>query len=112
MSEENAPDPEPIHVADEDYHKRQSLEICPTCSNRGYRFDCTRTETLAGVEVRTVAALACPCFRGREISYLRLALVERKEVERRGPGWMPAHRRFDELSDIKGRPPGSMHPAG
>ena len=69
-----------------------SLGPCRHCSGRGYILDDAGKELVAGEELKTIAASACGCFKGREIGFARLVAIEREEVRRRGPGWIGAHR--------------------
>ena len=72
---------------------------CERCSGKGYHLDDTGTESVDGEELKTIAASACTCPKGRKIDYGRLVAIERKEAERRGPGWIAAHRPSDHAAN-------------
>lgn len=72
---------------------------CQHCSDKGYLLDDAGTEQVAGEELKTIAASACNCSKGREIGCGRLAEIERKEAGRRGVGWISAHRPFDHVAN-------------
>jgi hypothetical protein len=72
-----------------------SFGPCKHCSGRRYLLIDTGTELVDGEKLKTIAASACGCSKGREIGLGRLAAIERDEAKQRGPGWIAAHRPFD-----------------
>jgi len=72
---------------------------CEGCSDKGYRLDDSGTEQVAGEEFKTISVSACNCSKGHQIGFRRLAEIERKEAQRRGPGWVAAHRPLDHWPD-------------
>jgi len=73
----------------------RSAVPCSDCLGKGYILDESGVEQLAGAEVKTIAAMACGCSKGHEMGYARLAAIERTIAERRGVGWISAHRAVD-----------------
>jgi hypothetical protein len=73
---------------------------CQHCSGRGYLLDDSGTERVTGEELQTIDARACYCSKGRDVGYRRLVEIERKEAERRGVGWIAAHRPFDQSRNM------------
>jgi hypothetical protein len=82
----------------------ESFGPCQHCSGRGYLLE-TGTEQVAGEELKTIAAWPCGCSKDRAIGFGRLAAIERDEAERRGPGWIAAHRPFDHAAKAAAQTP-------
>ena len=78
---------------------------CERCSGKGYHLNDTGTENVASKEFKTIVARGCECPKGRQIGYPLLAKIEHDEAERRGPGWIPAHRSSDHPANSAAQTP-------
>jgi len=85
---------------------------CERCAGKGYRLHDTGTESVAGEELKTIAARACECPKGRQIGYRLLADIERQEAKRRGPGWIAEHRPCDQAANYAARSPAASFADG